>query len=1007
MSYILSHLIHILLLATLLLVSFEPKCSLLVKTAALSLDTDKEALLALKSQISLEPPSNLFSSWNPNNSSPCNWTGVVCNRLADRVVGVDLSSADLFGSVSPYIGNLSFLETLKLQNNQLTGAIPDEICNLFRLRVMNMSFNSLQGSISSNISKLSELRILDLSMNKITGKIPEKLTTLSNLQILNLGRNVLSGPIPPSIANLSALEDLILGTNTLSGGIPSDLSRLRYLKVLDLTINNLTGAVPSTIYNMSSLVDIALASNVLWGKIPSDVGVTLPNLLVFNLCFNKFTGTIPSSLHNLTNIKVIRMASNLLEGTVPPGLGDLPFLEMYNIGYNKIVSPAGDNNGIDYIINSLTNSTRLKFLAFDGNFFPGIIPDSVGNLSKDLSKLYMGQNMISGGIPTSIGNLNSLTLLNISYNSLNGSIPNEIGELKNLQMLSLARNQLSGSIPDSLGNLQKLNQMDLSRNELVGGISNNFGNFHSMLSMDLSSNYLNGSIPREILNLPSLSKILNLSNNLLTGNLLQDIGLLKGVVSIDVSKNKLSGEIPSSIKNCESLEELYMARNSFSGPIPASLGEMKGLEIVDLSYNNLSGFIPPDLEKLQALQLLNLSFNDLEGSIPCGETFKNLSIVHLQGNKKISACLNPGSRRRKNSRVKISIIIVAAAATLGLCISVGYFLFMRRRKAKIAVGSNNLISKQHQIVSYHELRRATDNFNLQNLIGTGGFGSVFKGFLTDGCAVAVKVLDIKQKGYWKSFEAECEALRNVRHRNLVKLITSCSSIDYKNEEFLALVYEYLSNGSLEDWIMGKMRKENGDGLNFIERLNVIIDVAAVMDYLHYDCEPPVVHCDLKPSNVLINEDMTTKVGDFGLARFLMDKLGAQASISSTHVLKGSIGYIPPEYGLGVKPSTAGDVYSFGVMILELFTGKSPTSDSFKDEQDLVRWVQSSNLMQVLDPHLLLLEIHHDCMITILEVGLCCTADSPDRRISMRNALSKLKGARDTLLNYVHKPTISP
>ena len=168
--------------------------------------------------------------------------------------------------------------------------------------------------------------------------------------------------------------------------------------------------------------------------------------------------------------------------------------------------------------------------------------------------------------------------------------------------------------------------------------------------MDLSNNKLNGSIPRAILNLPSLSTVLNLSNNFLTGNLLQDIGLLTKVADVDLSNNSLSGNIPSSIRNCESLKELYLARNSFTGPVPSALGDMKALEILDVSYNNLSGFIPPDLQNLQALQFLNLAFNDLEGDVPCGGVFANVSNVHLEGNQKLSlelACSNSRGQRRK------------------------------------------------------------------------------------------------------------------------------------------------------------------------------------------------------------------------------------------------------------------------------------------------------------------------------------------------------------------------
>ncbi|XP_061365774.1 receptor kinase-like protein Xa21 [Gastrolobium bilobum] len=562
---------------------------------------------------------------------------------------------------------------------------------------------------------------------------------------------------------------------------------------------------------------------------------------------------------------------------------------------------------------------------------------------------------------------------------------------------------------NSLGNLLKLNQIDLSRNELVGRIPTSFGNFQNLLYMDLSSNKLNGSIPMEILNLPTLSNVLNLSMNFLSGPIPQ-VGKLPSVASVDFSNNQLYDGIPSSFSNCLSLEKLILSRNLLSGPIPKTLGDVRGLETLDLSSNQLSGSIPIELENLRALKLLNLSYNDLEGAIPSGGIFQNLTAVHVEGNRKLcshSLCV-PHGHGRRNVRLYIIIAIVVA---LILCLTIGLLLYIKNGKGKVTAAPASELLKPHALmVSYDELRLATEAFNQENLIGIGSFGTVYRGHLSHGNTVAVKVLDTLRTGSLKSFFAECEAMKNSRHRNLVKLITSCSSVDFKNNEFLALVYEYLCNGSLEDWITGRRKHANGNGLNLMERLNIAIDAACALDYLHNDSEIPIVHCDLKPSNILLDEDMTAKVGDFGLARLLIQRSTHQVSISSTHALRGSIGYIPPEYGWGEKPSAAGDVYSFGIVLLELFSGRSPTDECFTGGQSITRWVQTAfkdKTVQVIDPQLLSLIFHDDhanssnlqlsCMEAIVGVGLSCTADNPNERIGIRDALRQLIAARDSLL----------
>ncbi|KAJ0873721.1 putative protein kinase RLK-Pelle-LRR-XII-1 family [Helianthus annuus] len=413
-----------------------------------------------------------------------------------------------------------------------------------------------------------------------------------------------------------------------------------------------------------------------------------------------------------------------------------------------------------------------------------------------------------------------------------------------------------------------------------------------------------GVSPRKALDLPSLSTILNLSRNSLTGSLPQEIENLERVVTIDLSNNRLSGNIPNSIQNCKSLEQLIISENYFSGNIPNGLGELNGLTTLDLSSNELCGSIPLNLQNLKALQFLNLSFNNLEGNVPSNGIFSNLTRVHVEGNPKL--CYDSKCRRSDSNKV---IVISVTATILVLVILISIAL----------------------------------NFHKDNLIGRGSFGSVYKGSLDlEGRPqeIAVKTLDMETTGSIPSFLAECAALRHLKHRNLVKLITSCSSLDHKNNEFLSLVYEYMTNGILEKWI--------GNGMSLVDRLNVVIDIACGLSYLHHECVvAPVVHCDLKPSNVLLDENLTAKIGDFGLASMLIDK---DQSFSSAHVLKGSMGYIPPEYGMGAKPSTKGDVYSYGIMLMEIFTGKSPTDKRFVGGLILKTWVQFAfpdNLDQVL------------------------------------------------------------
>ena len=345
-----------------------------------------------------------------------------------------------------------------------------------------------------------------------------------------------------------------------------------------------------------------------------------------------------------------------------------------------------------------------------------------------------------------------------------------------------------------------------------------------------------------------------------------------------------------------------MDANNFQGIIPPSLSSLTGIQLLDLSRNNLSGKIPDYLEGLD-LHYLNLSFNDFDGEVPREGVFKNTSAIFIDGNDKLCGgipelrlprCNNERSKKRKLTfTLKLSISIISGIAGLSFLLC---FLFFYWSKSTKNESSLNSPEKSVLKASYQLLFNATDRFSSANMIGAGSFGSVYKGIL-DQCEtiIAVKVLNLSRRGASKSFIAECKALRNIRHRNLVKVLSACSGVDYQGNDFKALVYEFMVNGSLEKWLHpSPSDDEIPEKLNFLQRLNVAIDVACALDYLHHGCHTPIIHCDLKPSNVLLDNEMIARVGDFGLAKFIQEATRNSTTNQESSVgIRGSIGYTAP------------------------------------------------------------------------------------------------------------------
>ncbi|XP_045807598.1 probable LRR receptor-like serine/threonine-protein kinase At3g47570 isoform X2 [Trifolium pratense] len=887
------------------------------------------------------------------------------------------------------------LEDLELSfNNFDKGHMPADIGNLTKLQYLYLRSINLEGEIPLSLFNISSLIEIDLEENNLNGTLPHEMCNqLLQLEIFTIIGNHFEGAIPRSIGNCTLLQILTLQNNFFSGSIPMEIGNLNQLHLLQMGNNSLSGTIPSQVFNISTLEYLHLEQNSFSGMLPSNMGFGLPNLQQIHIYGNKLVGKIPNSISNASKLVIIDLSLNEFSGNIPNSFGNLRVLESLIIGGNNLTI----DDSLEFnFLTSLTSCRNLKRLEVSMISLQSKLPKSIGNLSLEhFEAISCG---INGNIPLEIGNMSNLIRLSLSRNDLHGSIPSTIKGLHKLQSLDLSYNGLQGSIVHELCEIRSLSELNLTNNKLFGVLPTCLGNLTSLRKFDLGSNRLTSTIPSSFWTLKDVLEV-NLSSNAIIGNLPSDIKNLRALVSLDLSRNQISSNIPSTISFLTTLETLSLAYNKIKGPIPKSLGEMVGLSFLDLSQNLITGVIPKSLESLSYLKYINLSYNRLQGEIPNGGPFKKFTsqsfmhnealcgspyLVQVPGNAtEVPPC---DKQIRKKSKTKMILIICISSiiVVLGILAIAWIILQMHKRKKVEKPLEKDLSTNLGQLrrLSYYELVQATNGFNESNLLGRGGFGSVYQGMLSSGKMVAIKVLDLKLEATSKSFDAECNAMRNLRHRNLVEIITSCSNVNFKS-----LVMEFMSNGSLEKWLYS-----NNHCLGFLQRLNIMIDVASALEYLHHGSSIPVVHCDLKPSNVLLDENMVAHVGDFGISKLLDD----EHSKLHTQTL-ATIGYVAPEYGSKGVVSVKGDVYSYGIMLMEMFTGKKPTNEMFSEELTLKIWISESmdnSIMEVVDCNLV--SQHgkqiEDILVhlsSILALALKCCEDLPEARVSMTHVTASL------------------
>ncbi|CAI9093626.1 OLC1v1029176C1 [Oldenlandia corymbosa var. corymbosa] len=613
-------------------------------------------------------------------------------------------------------------------------------------------------------------------------------------------------------------------------------------------------------------------------------------------------GTVPPHLGNLSFLVSLDMRSNYFYGTVPRELSRLPRLRFVRLSYNNFsgsIAPLfgtklqyldlSDNDFGGIIPSSISNSSNLEVMFLQLNSFTGNIPKEIGNI-QTLTVLDLQGNYLVGSIPSSIFNISMLEVLGLTQNNLTGSLPNDIcHHLPNLKEFWFAANQLSGQIPPSVSRCSQLRTLRLSFNNFNGSLPKELGNLEMLETLYVNKNNLQGTIPREIGNLFNLRGFV-ISGNNISGPIPKEIGNLTMLTALDLgfglfTGNHISGAIPNTLGALLNLQNLSFANNQLEGSLPESLGNMVSLTSLNLSHNYLSGLIPKSLEAISSLQVFDVSSNYLVGEIPSGGCFRNFTSKSFISNAAL--CGDPrfevppckiSKKHRLYGKKLVSLILILAAIFILVIVALACIFLVYLRKIKVPSPQDVPVVASMERISYYELLHATNQLGESNLLGSGSFGSVYKGILNDGKVVAIKVFNLQLEGSLRHFDAECKVLCNLRHRNLVKVISSCS-----NQDFKALVLVYMPNGSLETWLYSHHLF-----LNMSKRLNIMIDVAYALQYLHQEYLTPVIHCDLKPSNILLDENLVGHVSDFGITKFLrMDESSALTKTLAT------IGYIAP------------------------------------------------------------------------------------------------------------------
>ncbi|KAJ0259374.1 Leucine-rich repeat receptor-like tyrosine-protein kinase PXC3 [Hirschfeldia incana] len=824
----------------------------------------------------------------------------------------------------------------------------------------------------------SFVEMLDLSGLQLKGNAT-LISDLRSLKHLDLSGNSFNGPVPASFGNLSELEFLDLSLNRFAGGIPVEFSKLRGLRSLNVSNNLLVGEIPDELMVLERLEEFQVSGNGLNGSIPQWVG-NLSSLRVFTAYENELVGEIPKGLGLVSELELLNLHSNRLEGKIPKGVFE---------------------------------KGKLQVLVLTQNRLTGEIPEEVG-ICSGLSSIRIGNNELVGVIPRTIGNVSGLTYFEADNNSLSGEIVAEFSKCSNLTLLNLAANGFAGTIPTELGHLMNLQELILSGNSLFGEVPRSFLGLGNLNKLDLSNNRLNGTIPKELCGMPRLQYLL-LDQNSIRGDIPHEIGNCVKLLQLQLGRNYLTGTIPPEIGRMRNLQiALNLSFNHLHGSLPSELGRLDKLVSLDVSNNMLTGSIPQQLKGMMSLFEVNFSNNLLSGPVPVFVPFQKSPNSSFSGNIELcgaplSSSCGYSEHLGYNHRVSYRIVlaVIGSGVAVFVSVTVVVLLFMMREKQEKAAAKNvdveeNVEDEQPEIIAgnvfLENLKQGIDldavvkaTMKETNKLSTGTFSSVYKAVMPSGMVVSVKKLKSMDRAitqHQNKMIRELERLSKLCHDHLV---TPIGFVIY--EDVALLLHQHLPNGNLTQLIHESAKKPEYQP-DWPMRLSIAVGVAEGLAFLHHVA---IIHLDVSSSNVLLDSGYKPVLGEIEISK-LLDPSRGTASISS---VAGSFGYIPPEYAYTMQVTAPGNVYSFGVVLLEILTSRAPVEEEFGEGVDLVKWVHGASGRgetpeQILDAKLSTVSFaSRREMLAALKVALLCTDITPAKRPKMKRVVEMLQEVKQS------------